>query len=90
MPDIPKYPAFIVTSNLQQELSFNQTAGTGDPLVELEHQFHLVLMFSEYLKIRTELGMKSYLMKHHQYQVKIPFYLLLVKKEMIRLLRIRT
>jgi len=32
MPDIPRYPAFIVTSNLQQELSFNQTAGTGDPL----------------------------------------------------------
>jgi len=32
MPDIPKYPAFIAISNLQQELSFNKTAGTGDPL----------------------------------------------------------
>jgi hypothetical protein len=33
MPDIPSFPAFDVTSKLQQQLEFNQTAGQGDPLV---------------------------------------------------------
>lgn len=32
MPDIPKFPAFDVTSNLQRQLTFNRNAGTGDPL----------------------------------------------------------
>ena len=32
MPDIPRFSAFDVTSKLQNELSFLQTAGTGDPL----------------------------------------------------------
>lgn len=32
MPDIPKFSAFDVKSKLQQELTFNQTAGFGDPL----------------------------------------------------------
>jgi len=32
MPDIPKFPAFDVTSNLQRQLNFNRTAGFGDPL----------------------------------------------------------
>ena len=32
MPDIPKFPAFEVTSNLQRQINFNKTAGFGDPL----------------------------------------------------------
>lgn len=32
MPDIPKFPAFDVTSNLQRQLNFNRTSGFTDPL----------------------------------------------------------
>lgn len=33
MPDIPRFPAFDVSSKLQQQLEFTLTSGKGDPLV---------------------------------------------------------